>query len=180
LVYVTLINELFSDLEFNVEQEKDRVGKPKDNMDFANEFDDDGDKEELDESDEEGGGEARDQNDKDSDEDLAENAAITSSSTDPNEMAVLKVLAIWRQYQPQLLNDFSSVGYIVSPHPKIIEHVSNPENMDLEYREERLIKKLVLRNFHVHREDADRELAELVHTFWTEQALFHKNQGYFA
>ena len=52
---MSLINELFSDLEFNVEQEKDRVGKPKADMDFANEFDDDGDKEEFDGSNEEGG-----------------------------------------------------------------------------------------------------------------------------
>ena len=52
---VSLINELFSDLEFNVEQAKDRVGKPKDDMDFVNEFDDDGDEEELNESNEEGG-----------------------------------------------------------------------------------------------------------------------------
>ena len=67
-------------------------------MDFANEFDDDGDKEEVDESNEEGGDGARDQDDEASDEDLAENAAITSSPDDPNDMAVLKVMAIWRQY----------------------------------------------------------------------------------
>lgn len=49
------INELFSDLDFNVEQEMDRVDKPEDYMDFANGFDDDGDKEEFDESDDKGG-----------------------------------------------------------------------------------------------------------------------------
>ena len=65
----------------------------------------------------------------------------------------------------------------MSPHPKIIENASNPDNMDLEDREELRIKKLVLPKLHVRREDAERELAELVHTFWTEQALFHKNQG---
>ena len=165
-----------------MEQAKDRVGKPKDDMDSANGFDEDGDKEELDESDEGEGDEAIDQDDEASDEDSSVNTAITSSPDDPNEMAVLKVLAIWRQYRPRLLNDFSRVGYLVSPHPKIIEHASNPDNVDLEDREavERLIKKLVLPKFHVRREDAERELAELVHIFWTEQALFHNNQGYFA
>jgi hypothetical protein len=134
-----------------VEQAKDRVGKPKDDMDSANEFDEDGDEEELDESNEGEGDEAIDQDDKASDEDSSVNTAITSSPDDPNEMAVLKVLAIWRQYHPRLLNDFSRVGYLVSPHPKIIEHASNPDNVDLEDREavERLIKKLVLPKFHV-------------------------------
>ncbi len=39
----------------------------------------------------------------------------------------------------------------MSPHPKIIEHASNPDNVNLEDREavERLIKKLVLPKFHV-------------------------------
>ena len=118
-----------------MEQAKDRVGKPNDDMNFVNEFDDAGDKEEFDESNEGEGSEAKDQDDEASDEDSSVNTAITSSPDDPNEMAVLKVLAIWRQYRPRLLNDFSRVGYLVSPHPKIIEHASNPDNVDLEDRE---------------------------------------------
>jgi hypothetical protein len=165
---------IFSDLEFNVEQEKDRVSKPKDDMDFANEFDDDGDEEEFNKSNEEKGIEARDQDDEASDEDVAENAAITSSHDDPNEMAVLNVLAIWRQYQPLLLNDFSHVGYLVSPHPKIVEHARNPDK-----QWSILSRKWALPLFQPQ-EDAGREVAELVHTFWTKQALFHNNQGYFA
>ena len=81
-----------------MEQAKNTVGKPKDNMDFANEFDDGCDEEEFDESDEGEGDEARDQDDEASGEDSAENGAITSSPDDPNEMAVLKLLAIRRQY----------------------------------------------------------------------------------
>jgi hypothetical protein len=152
------INELFSDLEFNANQEKDRVDKPKDDMDFANEFDGGGDKEGFNESDKEGGDEARDQDDEASNEDLADNVAITWYPNDLNEMAVLKVFAIWRQYQLRLLNDFSPIGYIVPPHPKIIEHASNPDNMDLEDREAVacLIKKLVLPKLHVCQEDTER------------------------
>ncbi len=81
-----------------MEQAKDRVGKPKGDMDSANEFEEGGDEEEFDESDEGEGDEAIDQDDEASDEDSSVNTAITSSPNDPNEMAVLKVLAIWRQY----------------------------------------------------------------------------------
>ena len=118
-----------------MEQAKDRVGKHKDDMDFANQFDDGDEEEEFDESNEGEGDEAKDQDDEASDEDSAENVAITRSPDDPNEIAVSKVLAIWRQYRPRLLNDFSCVGYLVSPHPKIIEHASNPDNMDLKDRD---------------------------------------------
>ena len=52
---MSLINELVSHLQFNVERDNDTVGKPKDDMGFVNEFDDDGDEEKFDESDEEEG-----------------------------------------------------------------------------------------------------------------------------
>ena len=133
-----------------MEQGKDRVGKPKADRGFANEFDVDSNDEEFDESDEEGV-ETREQDDENTDEDSVENVVITRSPNDSNELAVLKVLAILRQYRRRLLGIFSHVGYLVSLHPKIMKHASHPKNMDLEDREavEHLIKKLLLPKFHV-------------------------------
>ena len=118
------------------------------------------------------------------DEDIDSNSLDDEVDPEPDDekaKCIWSVCKIWDHHKGLLQNDVTRVASLCAVHPKIREHSRNPNNCDPEDREavERIIGKLILPKFHERKEDRDKKLAELIHTFWEEMDDFHNHVQYF-
>ena len=114
-------------------------------------------------------------------EDCSEEEEEDPEPEDERSKCIWHVCKIWHHYKGRLQNDISRVAYLFSVQPKIREHSRNADNCDPEDREavERIIEKTILPMFHERKEEREKELAELIHTFWEELDDFHNQEKFF-
>ena len=89
------------------------------------------------------------------------------------------IVQFWKKRRAKLIHDYSLVGYMLSPHPTIMEHAVNNKTQIHDDASERLITKLIL-NPALVGNDKIVERAKLIDTFMEEYGDFTNRRGIFA
>jgi hypothetical protein len=86
---------------------------------------------------------------------------------------------MWIKRRHLLVHDYSLVGYLLSPHPSIMDHCTVNKTLKHVDAAERLVEKLLL-NPALFGMDKEREKARLINTFHSEYREFSCHMGHFA
>jgi len=89
------------------------------------------------------------------------------------------VMRMWIKRRHLLVHDYSLVGYLLAPHPSIMDHCMMNKTLKHVDAAERLVEKLLL-NPALFGMDKEREKARLINTFHSEYRDFSCHMGHFA
>lgn len=89
------------------------------------------------------------------------------------------VMRMWIKRRHLIVHDYSLVGYMLAPHPSIMEHCLLNKTMQHVEAVEKLVTKLLLNPALVGM-DREREKARLIDTFHSEYRDFSCRMGHFA
>ena len=90
-----------------------------------------------------------------------------------------KVMRLWHHRAKGLSHDYALLGYLLSPHPVIMQHAIDNRSMQHDDAVRRVVSKLMLPDDLVGDARNERR-AQLVHQFWKEYSDFTTRTGAFA
>lgn len=118
------------------------------------------------------------------DEEDAESVVSTLSDVEedtekwPGDSLTHRVMRFWELRREPLIHDYSLVGHLLAPNPKIMADAKLSKCFQHEQAVERLITKLIL-DPHLVGSERETERSRLIHKFWVEHNQFWNKLGNF-